>query len=271
MKYHYFTLVDKNLPLFLGSIGHDWEQYPISRPNGYPYFHWIQSDKGSGVVKYKGNKYILEEAQGILLESFVPHEYWPLDGAWKTSFLTFGGTIAMDIFSSFKKENVLLINDNSNNDLKIKISEIHSKLDTSIPDPDVFDLSADVYTFLMILKRQSYFSCNDKNINYQTKVYPLLVWLEQHYMDSIGVDDMAKIINVSPQYLSRLFKKYFNISPYAYLRQLRISKAKRILIMKPSLTIAEVAKLVGYLDTSHFILNFREQENLTPLAFRKLH
>ena len=79
------------------------------------------------------------------------------------------------------------------------------------------------------------------------------------------------MIGRSPQYLSRLFNRYFGCSAYAYLTSFRLGKAKELLIGKPHLSVQLVASMTGYLDTSHFIAMFKKATGLTPLEFRKTY
>lgn len=42
----YFYQTNQQLPLSLESIGNDWAQDDVARPDGYPYFHWLQTEQG---------------------------------------------------------------------------------------------------------------------------------------------------------------------------------------------------------------------------------
>lgn len=47
----YFGLSPFDLPLTLESIGNHWAQETISRPEGYPLYHWLQTEQGSGTIE----------------------------------------------------------------------------------------------------------------------------------------------------------------------------------------------------------------------------
>ena len=74
-----------------------------------------------------------------------------------------------------------------------------------------------------------------------------------------------------PQYLSRLFVRYFNCSVYEYLTAYRINRAKELLIMEHDRKVQEIAHDVGYTDASHFIVMFKKLTGMTPVELRKLH
>ncbi|MEM5594550.1 hypothetical protein AAHH67_27470 [Niallia circulans] len=47
MEVH-FNLLDGSNPFSIESIGYQWEQEMIMRADGYPYYHWLQTEKGLG-------------------------------------------------------------------------------------------------------------------------------------------------------------------------------------------------------------------------------
>lgn len=45
------TRFNQNLPLSAETIGYNWPQPIVERPNGYPFYHWLQSEQGTGVIE----------------------------------------------------------------------------------------------------------------------------------------------------------------------------------------------------------------------------
>ena len=74
---------------------------------------------------------------------------------------------------------------------------------------------------------------------------------------------------MTPQYLSRLFRRFLGCSAYEYLTTYRINKAKELLLVESSLEIQEIAIRTGFSDTSHFIAMFKKASGLTPGEFRR--
>ena len=88
----YCQIISSALPLSLESIGNDWIQKTIERPNGYPLYHWVQTTSGEGEILIEGQTITLSEGQGILIPPHMPHSYKSID-SWHTCFATFNGTI----------------------------------------------------------------------------------------------------------------------------------------------------------------------------------
>lgn len=93
-------------------------------------------------------------------------------------------------------------------------------------------------------------------------------YLHSNFRDhSIHLDKLAEVAQLSPAHLSKLFKESFLISPYQYLKQIRLEKASELLL-NTSLTINDIVQLIGYEDCSSFIRTFKRKFRITPEAFR---
>lgn len=81
---------------------------------------------------------------------------------------------------------------------------------------------------------------------------------------------MAEVSNqISMNYtmFSSLFKQYTDMNFTAYLRKIRIEKAKKML-RNTDKKLNEVCRSVGFEDASRFTKIFREETGMTPRAYR---
>lgn len=92
-------------------------------------------------------------------------------------------------------------------------------------------------------------------------------YLHAHMDQDLGLDDLARATGVDRFRLSRAFKAAFGLAPHAYLVQLRLAKARRLLAagQPPAL----VAMSLGFADQSHMGRWFRRAYGLTPAHYRK--
>lgn len=95
-------------------------------------------------------------------------------------------------------------------------------------------------------------------------------YLEQHYMDDIGIGSIAQQLNVSANYLSMLFNKKTGTPFVKYLTNIRMLKAKELLL-NTNLQVKQIAEKVGYYSTRHFTKLFVENCSSYPSDFRKSH
>ncbi len=78
---------------------------------------------------------------------------------------------------------------------------------------------------------------------------------------------LADITHISEVFLRRLFKNELGISPKQYIIQLRLSKAKQLLISS-GLPISQVAEDCGYSSIYHFSRAFKASTGYTPSEYR---
>jgi len=88
------------------------------------------------------------------------------------------------------------------------------------------------------------------------------------YSRDISLQDVAGILGITPEYLSQLFKKQTGQNFIEYLTDVRIGKAKELLL-DPVNKVQDVAHMVGYQNTDYFIRVFKRCTGLTPGKFRR--
>ncbi|HEY9665038.1 MAG TPA: helix-turn-helix transcriptional regulator [Allocoleopsis sp.] len=87
-----------------------------------------------------------------------------------------------------------------------------------------------------------------------------------HLETDLSVAEIADAVQMSPYYFSRCFKQSIGLSPYQYILQQRIERAKQYLLQR-DLTLAEVAQQVGFASQSHLNRHFKRFVGMTPTAF----
>ena len=83
---------------------------------------------------------------------------------------------------------------------------------------------------------------------------------------TVTLQNIANHVEVSPNYLIRLFKKEFGLSPHAYIINQKIYKAK--ILLEENRDISDVALEVGFYDQSHFHKAFKSVYAVTPKEFQ---
>lgn len=93
-------------------------------------------------------------------------------------------------------------------------------------------------------------------------------YIEENYMKTITLQQIANHFFISPSYVCHIFKKDIGYSPMHYLLRCRIGEAKRLLLTT-DLRIYEIARLVGYDNPNYFAMTFKEMTKETPTQFRR--
>lgn len=100
-------------------------------------------------------------------------------------------------------------------------------------------------------------------------IMALKEYAEVHYHQDISMKELAEdVFFLNPTYLSHMFAEKTGISYSAYIRQVRIGKAKQLLT-DGRYSITEIASLSGYNDTSQFIRVFKQEMGTTPKKYRE--
>ncbi len=93
-------------------------------------------------------------------------------------------------------------------------------------------------------------------------------YINNNLNTQISLEDLASIAGHNSNYLCRIFKKEFGVTPIKYINDLKLSKAKDLL-RNSNMTITEIAETLGFYSVHYFSKFFKEKEDMSPLEFRK--
>ncbi len=88
-------------------------------------------------------------------------------------------------------------------------------------------------------------------------------YLKTNLARQVTVAELAECVAMSPSTFAHLFKSVIGISPYQFLKQLRLERALELLCETGS-NVSETSVAVGYSSLSHFINEFKRQYGVTP-------
>lgn len=96
----------------------------------------------------------------------------------------------------------------------------------------------------------------------------LLLWLHQHFAQSLDLHDLAARLHCSTRTLLRRFKLATGLTPNDYIQRLRIAAAQ-LALQQPKPALEQIAVAVGYQDRATFARLFKQLCGETPGAFRR--
>ncbi|CAI6087525.1 response regulator [Cohnella sp. JJ-181] len=94
-------------------------------------------------------------------------------------------------------------------------------------------------------------------------------FIRAHYAESLTLPSVSAAVHVTPVWLSKLFKKEMHKTFLEHLTDIRMEKAKRMLV-DVQYKIYEISSSVGYKDPVHFTKVFKRHAGLTPKEYRRL-
>jgi len=257
---------ETKLPFFVESIGDYKKNEKIVKMNDVPFYQIIYCSKGEGVFYLEGKKHLIKEKNGIFIPKLSSYEYYITSNEPCIHMISFDGGSTKVLLKHFGMDNervdtLLEIN---------KLDEIYNRIYKTIRDDKLYGTyyaSAYLYEFLIEYFRIITKQMSINNLDDSCPILPVLDYIDNHYKENIKLEYLCELIDVSPQHLCRLFKKYLHVRPNEYIARKRISMAKRMLIYTDK-KIFEIAKELGFTSTDYFTLVFKKYERILPSQFR---
>lgn len=265
----YFNLDANDFPVTVEHVGAEWPQDQIIRYQGFPHFHWLQTEKGVGDFWIGDTHLVLPEKAGVLVSPGVAHRYESanINEPWEVIFVTFQGKFADDFNQQMMNHDYVYIPPERGVEFVQQVEKIIATLDSNPVDNEW--VSALSYYLLLSLGREESYHVNVNHPDFIRYVKPAMTYMSENFATQLTITSVAKYLNVTPQYLDRVFQKIMHLSPQEYLLQIRISNAKKLLVSQKHLRVVAVANESGFRDAAYFSRIFKRETGVTPLNFRK--
>lgn len=92
--------------------------------------------------------------------------------------------------------------------------------------------------------------------------------ISDNLCEDITLEFIGRAVNLSPSYVSQLFKKETGVNFSEFVAETRINTAKKLLI-ETQLKVYDIARIVGYHSAKHFMTVFKRHTALTPTKYRE--
>lgn len=108
------------------------------------------------------------------------------------------------------------------------------------------------------------------HVNPHPVIERISTYIAAHLTEDLPIKTIAQNMNISVYYLSHLFKSVTGITPVDYRNELRLTRAKQLLITTDQ-AIYQIALECGFSSASYFTEIFSRSEKISPSEFRKYH
>lgn len=282
-KYLVISELDRMFGLWVNTVGYQaiarGKNYPSSdHPSSY-YFH---ASKGRVLHEYQllyitnGEGYFESDStrktkieKGTILMLFPNqwHTYHPVKATgWNEYYVGFEGPIVDNLlFRSFFSPQNQVMHVGIHEDL---VSLFNQAIQVAKDDKTGAQqyLAGIVYHMLgktlSLQKNESLESFEAREKVEQAKVY-----MTERVYDDVNPEEIAHHLNISYSWFRKIFKEYTGHAPAQYFKELKINKAKQLLV-ETNLTMKEIAFKLNYNSTEHFFSIFKKKARLTPSEYR---
>ena len=180
----------------------------------------------------------------------------------------FDRNVMQDFFEKTNKNYILTLSTIVDKEDCLSILNKISKLvDSEVTVKDKTLIFAYLIELLCLFDKKANVIKSDKNY-LPEKLLKVKDYIDNNYVYINTVTDVANKFFYSREYLSRSFKKYFNITIADYVNKKRIIKSQEL--FKQNKSVTEVCYTVGYNSLSTFIRVFKSITNTSPTEYKKL-
>jgi len=133
--------------------------------------------------------------------------------------------------------------------------------------PTIQEIENELMSLLdtILIFKENLTKARTKRIVKQVQLY-----IQEHYKENISLTEIADVMKINYNYLSTIYKSVTNENMMDYLTNLRINKAKELLLTT-KLKIMQISEQTGYSDPKYFIKRFRQMLGVTPNEYRQLY
>ncbi len=263
------TVFAQQLPFYIAEAGHFSvdSDYMVSR-DFHDSFLLLYTCSGMGCIKTGNITIQLPRDHAVIIDCHIAHEYFSQADSWDFLWIHFNGSAITTMFEAIYPDNsVCAINMEYTDNFRSKITSAIDKI--IINDIKTYiDISLKLHS---LLNSMYCASLKKEEINQKKdaaeEIKTVIAFIENNYSEPIMIDDMINLIHISKYHFIRRFKRTMGVTPYHYLTNYRITAAKTML-RTTSKTVAEIAELCGFSDTSNFITQFKKQTGQKPLEYR---
>ncbi len=221
---------------------------------------------GCGCLDWEGRVHDLPPGTAFMVHVPHAHRYYlpPASDSWGFIYFSLVGREALALWRSIEKISGPVAKIAENSSLIRRLAEIYCGGRHGIRS--AYEASALGYELLMLLCEEvlprSHLSKEPEFIE------RVISHCMDHIGDDISVEAMASVAGLSRFHFSRLFRRSQGVSPGAFLINLRMKQALR-LIQTEALSVKEISGICGFKDPSYFCKVFRRYFEESPEKFRK--
>ncbi len=225
--------------------------------------------EGAGVFESKYGKFNIKEGSLLIITPGEWHRYRPLKKTgWVENYIGFKGKIADHFFQHplFSGKQPVL---------QLGIKE--ELIDTHIKIMDLVEKEQPGYQQIasgMVVKMLGYIVSFEKQKGFSGKPVARVIeetrfYMRQHTHCEIDMEKLALQHHVGYSYFRKMFKKFTGVSPGQYHLQLRVLRAKEMLV-STDLSVKEICMELGFQTIHYFSLIFKKKTGMSPSEFRKI-
>lgn len=261
-------LEDLSVPIVLNSAGHyrliTQKDFRTIRPLGRKDYQLIYVAKGYGRFIINDEEVIIGEGNIIFYEPDMGHNYcYFLEDTPDIFWVHFSGYDVIPLLNRIGFGDGRIFRVGTHSDYAFIINKIIYEL--QLQQEYYEELTTGLFMELIHSMARGLKQSKQNNSHYHLE--EIAKDFQLNYNKNFEINSYAKSLNMSPGWLIRSFKLYSGWSPQAYITNIRINKARELLI-NSQYNVNEIATIVGYQNPLYFSRLFKKYTGLSPKSYR---
>jgi AraC-like DNA-binding protein len=253
--------------------------YPLTdHPSGYFFnaqkgrvlreYQFIYITKGRGVISFdSGIEIPISKGRLFVIFPGQWHSYHPsTETGWNEYYIGFEGPMIDSIVeNSFISEENQILEVGFNEELvnlfarAIEVAEV----DKISSQQYLSGIVLHILGLVLSVSQNKIFEVGDV----VQKIEQAKIIMNENIYKNIDPEELAEKLNTSYSWFRKVFKDYTGYAPAKYFQELKIRKAKQLLV-GTSHTVKEISYMLDYNSTEHFFSLFKKMTGYTPLEYR---
>lgn len=261
--------IDKNYKIYPPMVGHPTDYY-FTPQNGriLDNYQLIYIPQGKGTYFMSPEKSIpITAGDMLIIPPYTWHSYMPdKKTGWQEYWIGMRGPNLDTRFKNgFFGTNQLIYKVGLREDI---IQLFNMAIDIAVSEQATYQQTLAGIGNLL-LGMAIYYNCNQHYTNdiVIQQINQARIIMRENFLTGISPKEVARQINMGYSWFRKMFKEYTNVSPARYILELRLQKAKSLLL-NSSLSVKEISYMVGYEDATYFTALFKKHTGFTPLVYR---
>jgi AraC-like DNA-binding protein len=262
------NLNDDLVIIFSGHVKAE-KGYDYSFTN-FPFYRIVYTASGHAVLRYPGKEIMLKSGTVC---GFAPDDKGEIsvnsDSPWEHYYLHFTGKDASKIFSQTMLNTKRAIY--TSNPPKF-LQYFENIIEEERNDFESSHIINVYYLKILMLKLayEIYNNTEDHSLASRETYLTCRNYINKHFSEINSFEELADKCNISKVYFCRLFKQYAEISPMAYVMNLKMNKAA-VLLMQSDLSIKQISHVLSFEDQYYFSKLFKKKYGISPKYYRQKH
>lgn len=229
-------------------------------------FKLIYITKGNGIICFDNlNEFAISEGKILLIYPRESYDYYHTESEWKEYYIRFevDEYYSQLIREKFSASNTV-IDFGYNEEIIALFNRAMDVVRVGLNSTQAY-LSGMLFHVLGLIIAVS--SDEKQQDLFFQKIQKAKIIMNESVFEDISVSEIASKLNISYSLFRKLFKKHTGISPAKYFSELKIRKAK-LLLLESTFSVKEIAYMLNSKNPDHFYSVFKKHTGETPLKYR---